>query len=1281
MKKLFPLALFILSFVFSFNILAGVKVIAHRGGSSLAPENTLAAFKKAIDVKADYFELDVQLSSDDSLMIMHDNTVDRTTNGTGAISSMTYAKLRTFDAGSKFSSAYAGEKIPTLAEALQTARNSANNIGVVVEIKSTDPTLPAKTVKMIQDWKMTSRVIVSSFYLDQLTQVKTIDPTIKVQVFATVTNAVIDQMTAIKGEWVGDGGTPTKELLAYSHSKNIQYNCWTINTASQMVQLIALGVDAITTDYPDVLLGLNDTTRPSDVVLNTPTVKETQVTLSWQPAVDLESGITGYQIFRDVNPLPTTLLATVANVTGYDDQTNTESKTFYYRVKAVNAMGLTSLNYSNEVSIKTLADATKPVVNFVSSSGDSSTVVVEFSKGLDKTTAETKTNYTINKSVVVLAAKLTVDLKSVILTTSNLLDTTYTLTVKNVKDLASTPNVIVTSTTIFRHKNSPLNVIAYYKLDDFQVVQNDSVVYDSSPFANNGIMKNGVMLSEGLVGNGFKFDGIDDYVQFNSSPSFDINGSAVSVSLWAKLDYLPGDMPGGFGPMFDSDGDEYNLYEDKANNELRFKVTTTVSAERPGIPAASLKTGEWLHVVGVYNGSQVMIYLNGILKDAHTLSGAVKTGQVPMLGKSVVNGVPTYFKGSLDNVQVFNRALSSAEIDDMYKTFRTSGIDPRPSDVVLKTPTVKNTEVTLEWLPAATSESTMMGYEIYRDAAPAPETLYTTVNAKTTSFVDTTNTEMKTFFYRIKAKNTDCLKSANFSNEVSATTGTDNNPPIVLYITSHEGSNKVVVEFNERVDKAAAENAANYSINNGIQVINAKLALNSKSVRLTTSPMAEGAYYLTIKNIKDRAASPNTIANSTYIFNSKSLSPNLVAYYAMDNTRIDSLFDLTANNNHGVFMNSTTMSAGLLGNSILFNGVNNYVQLAASPSYNMTGGQVSVSVWTKMDFLPSEMIGGYGPLFDSDGDNYVIYADKGNKELRFKVSTSGGAARPGIPQSDLVSGEWFNVVGVYDGANATIYLNGIKKGTLPLTGTITTGQIANLGRNASTGTIAYFQGNIDNVAVYNKALSQTEIVELYTNYRTAVTGPVVPVELISFNTSISAGKVALHWETATEKNNSGFEIEWSSNKETFSKIGFVPGCGTSSLKHSYSFSDVYPLTAKSYYRLKQIDYDGSYNYSNIVEAGIIAPASFSMSQNYPNPFNPSTTIKYQLPSKERVIITIFNSIGEKIKTIADGIKEAGYYTIQWNGRDELNNGVAAGIYFYRIQAGGFVDAKKMIFLK
>ena len=186
----------------------------------------------------------------------------------------------------------------------------------------------------------------------------------------------------------------------------------------------------------------------------------------------------------------------------------------------------------------------------------------------------------------------------------------------------------------------------------------------------------------------------------------------------------------------------------------------------------------------------------------------------------------------------------------------------------------------------------------------------------------------------------------------------------------------------------------------------------------------------------------------------------------------------------------------------------------------------------------------------------------------------------------------------------------------------------------------------------------------------------LPVELTSFAASTNAKAVLLKWNTATELNNFGFSIERKTANTNFVKIGFVHGSGNSSTPKEYSFADNTVSAGKYSYRLKQIDNDGSYKYSKIVEVNIGSPAAFALDQNYPNPFNPNTTISYALPSSSNVKLIIYNSLGQEVQILVNGFEAAGIHKVNFNA---LN--LTSGMYFYKIEAGSFSQVKKMILLK
>ena len=193
--------------------------------------------------------------------------------------------------------------------------------------------------------------------------------------------------------------------------------------------------------------------------------------------------------------------------------------------------------------------------------------------------------------------------------------------------------------------------------------------------------------------------------------------------------------------------------------------------------------------------------------------------------------------------------------------------------------------------------------------------------------------------------------------------------------------------------------------------------------------------------------------------------------------------------------------------------------------------------------------------------------------------------------------------------------------------------------------------------------------------------PVVPVELTSFSAEVSQGAVVLSWKTATETNNSGFEVQRSIDGKSFTKVAFIKGHGSAVKENSYSFSDKVSSGGVFYYRLKQIDFNGSYKYSSVVQATSMVPKTFSLAQNYPNPFNPSTVISYDLPVDSKVVIRLYDILGNEVSTLVNREEAAGSYKITFNAHNTNNKQLSSGIYFYKLEAGNFTSIKKMMLLK
>ncbi len=191
----------------------------------------------------------------------------------------------------------------------------------------------------------------------------------------------------------------------------------------------------------------------------------------------------------------------------------------------------------------------------------------------------------------------------------------------------------------------------------------------------------------------------------------------------------------------------------------------------------------------------------------------------------------------------------------------------------------------------------------------------------------------------------------------------------------------------------------------------------------------------------------------------------------------------------------------------------------------------------------------------------------------------------------------------------------------------------------------------------------------------------LPVELSTFTASAVNGKVTLNWQTATEVNNYGFEIERMLVNRKWEKIGFVKGAGNSNSPKEYTFADnTSAASTPLSYRLKQIDNDGKFTYSKEITVELSSmPAEFSLSQNYPNPFNPATTIRYSVPvtlSPVTVSLVVYNLLGQEVATLVNTRQSAGNYEVKFNA-----SGLSSGVYLYKLQAGEFSAVKKLILLK
>src|SRR5690554_1021684 len=231
-------------------------------------------------------------------------------------------------------------------------------------------------------------------------------------------------------------------------------------------------------------------------------------------------------------------------------------------------------------------------------------------------------------------------------------------------------------------------------------------------------------------------------------------------------------------------------------------------------------------------------------------------------------------------------------------------------------------------------------------------------------------------------------------------------------------------------------------------------------------------------------------------------------------------------------------------------------------------------------------------------------------------------------------------------------------------------------------TSSVFFGDYTNIAAHN-GLVYPIWMRLHNGqlsiWTTIIEDEVVPVELTNFSSRIINERVELIWETASEKNNHGFIIERKKVNNNWREIGFIEGKGTSTEKNNYRFYDRPGEKGLYFYRLKQVDYNGKFEYSPEIEVNFILN-DFVLMQNYPNPFNPSTIIRYQVPAFGFVTLKVYDILGNEIDVLVNEEKPAGEYEIEFNA-NKINQSLASGAYFYQLKAGGQISTKKFILLK
>ena len=344
-------------------------------------------------------------------------------------------------------------------------------------------------------------------------------------------------------------------------------------------------------------------------------------------------------------------------------------------------------------------------------------------------------------------------------------------------------------------------------------------------------------------------------------------------------------------------------------------------------------------------------------------------------------------------------------------------------------------------------------------------------------------------------------------------------------------------------------------------------------------------------------------------------------------------------------------------------------------------------LWASESNLESSTVNGYRIKFGDGGDINSLILERVDHGIAHQVLVSSEGTPTGLTDIGILV--W---VVRFEDSRWQIFTSPLPQtsGTGPLATRIPDIVSANVFQGEVIDTVYtnFTNGFFGVMAAYSPTRNAANAAEFDQIYFSEQAISLLPVELFSFTGFCNDNSITLNWETKTEVNNYGFDVERKTSIENWQKLGFIQGNGNSNSPKYYEYTDNEINPGKYYYRLKQVDNDGSFEYSNTVEVNTDElPDEFMLGQNFPNPFNPSTKIKFAVRNKSKVRLIVYNVLGNQVATLFNDEAEANkVYEVEFSatgGSASSGNAFAlpSGIYIYRLESDSFVESHKMLLIK
>jgi hypothetical protein len=831
-----------------------------------------------------------------------------------------------------------------------------------------------------------------------------------------------------------------------------------------------------------------------------------QVSLTWNAATD-DVGVVRYNVHRSATPGFTPTVANrVAQPAGTSYADPVSAGTWYYRVVAEDGASNPSPP-SNEANATSTSDTTGPTVSMTAPAPGSTLVATaNLTASASDNVGVAGVQFRLGNAN--LGAEDTTAPYSLAWDTRTVANDNYTLTAIARDAAGNSTTATSVSVTV---NNPPVDTSGLVAAYGFEEPSGDGVT-DTSSQANAGTISGATRTAAGRFGGAVSFDGAGDWVTAPDANSLDLS-TAMTLEAWVNPSATGGwrtaVMKEGAGGL------SYGLYGNSSSNRPSAHVHIGAS-ELDTRGTAQLPLNTWSHLAATYNGANLLLYVNGTLVATRPTTGTLAVGSGPLRigGNSFASD--EFFTGLIDEVRVYNRALTAGEIQvDMSSPIVSSDASPPTAPTGL-TATGGIGQASLSWTAAA-DDVGVTGYNVHRSATSGftPSAANRVAQPTGTSHLDT-GLAPGTWFYKVTARDA-AGNVGPASAQAGATATADTTPPTVS-LTAPAADATVLGTVHLTAN--AADNVAVTSVQFKVDGNNVGAPDTSAPYDVTWDTLTATNTTHTITAVASDGSNQTTSASRTVTVNNPPVdTTGLVAALGFEEGSGAAVNDASPANNDGTIAGAAWTTAGRFGNALSFDGVNDVVTIADANTLDLSNA-MTLEAWVK----PSQHEGWRTVLLKEAGGDlaYSLYSSAFNNRPSGHVNTGtehNAQAPAGIP-----IGAWTHLAATYDGAVLRLYVGGTLVSSNSFGGqAISSTGALKIGGNAIWGD-EYFKGLIDEVRVYRRALTATEIQsdrdapvspgsppgagpEVEGQFSQPVNWPLVPVHIATLNN----GKIAV-WD-------------------------------------------------------------------------------------------------------------------------------------------------------------------------